>query len=576
VGAAVEEFEARASEVTDRIEEANRLFRAAASGQVDPNLITGEISSLLDLVGRLDKNGRFEEELELMRSLNGLVVLALRWLELLRSLRSMLESAQTAGHQAARAFAHHELGTLHLVAGEPEKAEEHLREALRIEDELGDFVSRCATRHNLDSARRDRALPRGGRAQPPRRLLRLVGLAVIAALVGAGVTGIAVAIRNGGGDGPTPPAVTHTVTVERAGAGSGSVTGPGLACPTDCDAEIADGDGVTLTATASPGSIFDHWGGVDCRQQQACTFTVAADVTATATFKRSTDTQAPSAPGNLQAKAVSAGQIDLSWSASSDNVGIKTYVVYRDSARLATVVGTKTTYHDTGLAASTEYVYSVRAADAAKNASAPSNEAKATTLAPADTEAPSTPTDLRAKAMSSSEIDLSWTQSSDNVAVTGYIVYRNNERLTTVPGTASTYKDTSLAASTGYVYTVQATDAAGNRSGQSNRTKAKTLASADTEAPSTPTTLTATPVSSAEIDLSWAASSDNVAVTGYIISRDGTMLTTVPGTTTTYRDTSVAASTAYNYTVEATDAAGNLSGQSKVARTKTGPAPGPQ
>ena len=140
VVAAVEEFEESASGVTDRIEEANRLFRAAASGQVDPNLITAEIGSLLDLARRLDKNGRFEEELKLMRSLNGLVVLALRWLELLRSLRSMLESAETAGHQAAQAFAHHELGTLHLVAGEPEKAGEHLRKALRIEDEVGDVV----------------------------------------------------------------------------------------------------------------------------------------------------------------------------------------------------------------------------------------------------------------------------------------------------------------------------------------------------------------------------------------------------------------------------------------------------
>src|SRR5438046_5464044 len=66
---AVVAFEANASEVTGRVEEADRLFRAAASGQVlDANLITGEIGSLLDLAGRLDKSGRFGEELELMRS----------------------------------------------------------------------------------------------------------------------------------------------------------------------------------------------------------------------------------------------------------------------------------------------------------------------------------------------------------------------------------------------------------------------------------------------------------------------------------------------------------------------------
>src|SRR6266508_5930343 len=79
------------SEVTGRIEEADRLFRAASSGQIlDPNLITGEIGSLLDLAGRLDKSGRFGEELELMRSVNGLAALGLRWLELIRALRALL------------------------------------------------------------------------------------------------------------------------------------------------------------------------------------------------------------------------------------------------------------------------------------------------------------------------------------------------------------------------------------------------------------------------------------------------------------------------------------------------------
>ena len=189
--AAVVAFEAGASEVTSRTEEAERLFRAAAGGQVlDPGLITGEIGSLLDLAGRLDRSGRFEEQLEVMRTLNRLAVLSLRWLELVRALRSLLGSAQAARQLPGQAWAHHELGSLHLCAGEPEQAEEHLREALRIEDALGDAVGRCATRHNLDSARRDRAL---GAGRGSRRAVRMAGLAVVLLLLGGAATGIAIA-----------------------------------------------------------------------------------------------------------------------------------------------------------------------------------------------------------------------------------------------------------------------------------------------------------------------------------------------------------------------------------------------
>src|SRR5207245_2235866 len=116
-----------AAAVTDRIEHADKLLRDAAGGKLlEPANLTGEINSLLDLFERLDKAGRFQEELRLMRSLNGLLALARRWLDLVRSLRSLLRSAKAAGHQAGEAWAHHELGSLHLCAGQAEKAEQHL------------------------------------------------------------------------------------------------------------------------------------------------------------------------------------------------------------------------------------------------------------------------------------------------------------------------------------------------------------------------------------------------------------------------------------------------------------------
>ena len=131
-----------------------------------------------------------------MRSLNGLLALSLRWLELVRSLRSLLRSAEAAGHKAGRAFAHHELGSLHLCVGQAEKAQEHLDEALRIEEQLGDLAGRCATRHNLDAARRELAGRPGG-VRPPRRLLRLAVLAAVFVGLGAAGTSIAFAIRDG-------------------------------------------------------------------------------------------------------------------------------------------------------------------------------------------------------------------------------------------------------------------------------------------------------------------------------------------------------------------------------------------
>jgi hypothetical protein len=91
----------------------------------------------------------------------------------------------------------------------------------------------------------------------------------------------------------------------------------------------------------------------------------------------------------------------------------------------------------------------------------------------------------------------------------------------------------------------------------------------DTTAPSLPQNLTATPVSTSRVDLAWTESSDNVGVSRYDIVRDGSFLTSVAGTLTTFSDTSVVASTAYSYTVEAFDAAGNHAGPSAVAQTTT-------
>jgi len=92
----------------------------------------------------------------------------------------------------------------------------------------------------------------------------------------------------------------------------------------------------------------------------------------------------------------------------------------------------------------------------------------------------------------------------------------------------------------------------------------------DTTPPTVPTSLTAAAVSSSQINLTWAASTDNVGVAGYKIYRNGSLLTSVT-TGTTYSDTGLTSSTTYSYSVSAYDAAGNVSVQSASVSATTSP-----
>jgi chitodextrinase len=103
-------------------------------------------------------------------------------------------------------------------------------------------------------------------------------------------------------------------------------------------------------------------------------------------YALSADTQAPTAPTSLTATAISNSQIDLSWTASTDNVGVVGYDVYRGGVKIGTTAST--TYSSTGLTAATTYSYSITAFDAAGNTSAPSTSATARTGPTPDTTPP--------------------------------------------------------------------------------------------------------------------------------------------------------------------------------------------
>ncbi len=89
------------------------------------------------------------------------------------------------------------------------------------------------------------------------------------------------------------------------------------------------------------------------------------------------DTEPPTVPTGLTATAVSTSQINLSWNASSDNIGVTGYKVYKDGAYFKSVQTTST--WAAGLLPSTQYCFTVSAFDAAGNESAQSNQACATT-----------------------------------------------------------------------------------------------------------------------------------------------------------------------------------------------------
>src|SRR5206468_1034022 len=105
-----------------------------------------------------------------------------------------------------------------------------------------------------------------------------------------------------------------------------------------------------------------------------------------------------------------------------------------------------TSFMNQGLSPSTTYSYAVAAFDAAGNLSAQSSPASATTPAAADTTPPSVPTGLTASAVSSSQINLSWAASSDNVGVSGYRLHRNRTHIATT--SATSYASTGLSPST--------------------------------------------------------------------------------------------------------------------------------
>ena len=273
----------------------------------------------------------------------------------------------------------------------------------------------------------------------------------------------------------------------------------------------------------------------------------------------------PTAPTGLAASATSSSQIDLTWTDNSSNE--TGFIVERSTSSggtytsIATLGLNVTTYSNTGLSASTTYYYRVCATNSAGN-STYSNTASAATPAPPVTK-PTAPTGLSASAVSTSQINLTWTDTSSNE--TGFIVERSASSggtyasIATLGSNVTTYSNTGLSASTTYYYRVCATNSAGN-SAYSNTASAATL-DLPSVIPAAPAGLSAVSASSSQINLTWTDNSSDE--TGFTVQRaataDGVFATiaALGSNATSYRNTGLSASTTYYYRVCAVNSAGN-------------------
>ena len=271
-------------------------------------------------------------------------------------------------------------------------------------------------------------------------------------------------------------------------------------------------------------------------------------------------------PAIVQAQGLSDTTIELVWTAVA---GATSYTVTRGTSVVATQ--TSTTYDDTGLAASTSYGYQVQAT--VSGALSNPTSASATTQAPLDKQAPTTPGTITASSLTSSSVKLSWGGSTDNQRIEGYRILRSPAGQTSplvdidTTDAVTSYTAKSLRSGKTYTFGVQAIDTEDNASGI--RTISITSSgSTNTTPPAAPSSVTLRVFSSSRIDLYWAASSSS-DVSGYQILRGGSVVGRVDlPARQTFSDNGLTAKTSYSYTVKAVDSAGNVSAAS-TARSAT-------
>ena len=220
------------------------------------------------------------------------------------------------------------------------------------------------------------------------------------------------------------------------------------------------------------------------------------------------DVTAPTSP-QVSASAINATGFSLIWLPSKDNVGVLGYEVFKDDVSLGTTKNKQMKI--TGLVCGTTYSITVKAYDYAGNYSNASTVKHVTTTdCGGDTQSPSIPVGLSTKTIKAESFILTWLPSTDDVAVSGYDIYKNGIFYASTADTSLLVSN--LQSLTSYTLTVRANDAAGR---VSDFCVPLICTTAEGIAPSIPEGFMADFIQKDGFTLHWNPSTDNTAVKGY-------------------------------------------------------------
>ena len=288
------------------------------------------------------------------------------------------------------------------------------------------------------------------------------------------------------------------------------------------------------------------------------------------------DTTPPTAPAAITAAAASCQRVTVTWSPSTDNTGVGSYLVFMGTSPAALMqVGrtsaSNTTYNVSPLSCGTAYYFGVEAVDTSGNVSAMSPIASVTTPMP-----PQAPTGVAAAAASTGTVNVTWsTAVSGGLPIQNYHVYRGSSpgNLAQVAIVLQTsYKDNAVSPSSTYYYAIEAADSGADSSGMSAVVSATTPAP-----PAAPANFAATPGSTTSVGLTWSAAvSGGLPIQNYHVYRgtaSSNLAQLAVTTQTSYTDRTANPSTTYYYAVQAADTGSDLSPMSTVLQATTPAAP---
>jgi uncharacterized protein (TIGR03790 family) len=262
------------------------------------------------------------------------------------------------------------------------------------------------------------------------------------------------------------------------------------------------------------------------------------------------DTTIPTIPTNMSVTDRTSYTLKLNWTASTDNVGVAGYKIYRNNGGttaintttpIAEVNGSTNSYTNVGLLSNRSYKYKIRAFDAAGNisgwATLPSST---TTTVTAATLAVQIPTNVTITEPTTSSLRINWTAPASG-EIFNYAIYANaggttaintTTPIATIPFGTNTYVHQNLSANTTYKYRVAAFDPANNRSALTTA-KSGVTSVASIAAPSVPSGIAFSGATQSSLNISWGASTGaSGQAIGYKIFRSPTLIGTYSQRTT--------------------------------------------